>query len=562
MNQRYTLFICLINLIFQSAFSQTPEDNLSKYWQYRNLFKKQFVFVGENPGEGIPFATLHPNEDISWNGTWDRQLECFPRPSGIGAITTGDATLQIGIYLGVLATEYALLKPLGYSTSGIEREIYHAIKAFERLDLGAEAYFGNPGPNDPTFFLRDDIPFGFARDSEEKYWIRNWIAANPADSLIHVVKGDFTCANLSEEAKYPGVTSQDQVAHLSLGFTLLQGYLDNEAQFNGVGLKEYGRVVYRRLYDGFKANGFVAGKPVQLPNSWRLDYRSLIQAGYPFKRVINLFFGGNEFNPGTDRNNWLNLFLPGYLLNPDKPYNAAMGFIWAAIGDAINSENWLATETKKRHLEVYALLHACIHNKNVGADLPEAHFRNLLDVAPCNIPCSYAPSGCPTPENVDWNAGYRWTNNNRNSNQDWQRGFFNGIDYMLLYNLYHLKYNPGVAYYPPAPPPCDFYAAIPFDSIPQRINTGRTGINTNPQIAVYPNPAQQYIQLVLPNEWTGLQPSIVVHIYSISGALMQSSVIKGNAATHQLDVSGLPPQMYFIELSSSESTYSGKFIKH
>lgn len=558
---RFLVLHCLFIFSCTWVCSQTPEDNLSKYWQYRNLYKKQFVFVGDNPGESIPFATMHPNEDISWNGTWDRQLECFPRPSGIGAITTGDATLQIGIYLGVLATEYALLKPLGYSTSGIEREIFYAIKAFERLDVSAESYFGNPGANDPSFFLRDDVPFGFATDNTENYWIRNLIAANPADSLIHVVKGDFTCANLSEEAKYPGVTSQDQVAHLSLGFTLIQRYLDDEAQFNGVGLKEYGRVVYRRLYDGFKANGFIAGKPVQLPNSWRLDYRSLIQAGYPFKRVINLFYGGNEFNPGADRTNWLNLFLPGYLLNTDKPYNAAMGFIWAAIGDAVNSENWLATETKKRHLELYALLHACIYNKNVGADLPEAHFRNLIDVAPCNIPCSYAPSGCPTPDNADWNAGYRWTNNNRNSNQDWQRGFYNGIDYMLLYNLYHLKFNPGVDYYPPGPPPCDFYANIPFDSIPQKVSTGLETPLKNFELDIFPNPAHQYIQVAIPFEKSNNHQEVTVQIFSLTGSLMQSNIMNTHQTLQKIDITALPPQMYIIEILSNEQRYTGKFVK-
>lgn len=560
---RYALIIAVVGFSCIFLQAQTPEDNLAKYWQYRNLLKKQFVFVGEKPGESIPFATYEPNRDISWDGVWNSQLDCYPVPYGNGGLTTGDATLQIGIYLAVLATEYALIKPLGYETSGIEREIYHAIKAFARLDEGAEAYFGNPGKNDPSFFLRDDIPFGFEKDSLGKNRIPNLLAANPQDSFIHVVKGDFTCANLSNENKYPGVTSQDQVAHLSIGFTLIQKFLDEEATYNGVKLKEYGKNVYKNLYDGFKANNFVAGKPKQLPETWRVDYRSLIQAGYPFKRVINTFFGGNEFNPSTDRNLWLDIFLPGYLLNADKPYNAAMGFIWGALGDAVNSINWLALQTKNRHLEVYALLHALLHNKNVGDALPQSHFENLLNVAPCNIPCAYEPSGCPTPDNADWNAGYRWTNNNRNSNQDWQRGFFNGIDYMLLYNLYHLEYNPEVAYYPSSPPPCDFYNQIAFDSIPKKtISTGVLNPSINFNLEVFPNPASKVLQISMNDLMEEESSQVILKYYTTSGKLVATRQKIINSSILVDDISDFVPQFYVLLIQHGDNVYGAKFVKN
>jgi hypothetical protein len=539
--------------------AQSVEDNLAKYWLYRNFYKKQFIVVGDNAGESIPFAAYYPNEDLSYQGTWNHQLECYPIPSGLGALTTGDATLQIGIYLGILATEYALLKQTGYSTAGTEREIFFAIKAFERLDLAAEAFFGNPGANDATFFLRDDIPFGFTKDEQGAYFIPSYLATNPNDTLIHVVKGDFTCANLSEERKYPGVTSQDQVAHLSVGFTLLQRYLDEEAEYQGVLLKAYGRTVYRRMYDAFKANGFVAGKPVQLPASWRLDYRSLIQAGYPFKRVINLFYGGNEFNPGTDRTNWINIFLPGYLLSPDKPYNWAMGLIWAAIGDAVNSENWLAQQTKDRHLELYALLHACIHNKPVGDALSGSDFMNLLNSAPCNPPCKDGNTGCPTPDNADWNVGYRWTNNSRNSDQGWQRGFFNGADYMLLYNLYHLKYLDDFAFYPPPAPPCAFFSNVPFDSIPKLVSTSLNPANEVFTLKIFPNPASNILNIQLSEVTLGSHATW--RILDVSGREIWRQATLLNRAVLELTVGHLPEQMYFLELQTNERRFVGKFVK-
>jgi len=555
------MLLAIVALAFSSDFcrAQSAEDNLAKYWLYRNFYKKQFIVVGNEAGQSIPFAAYYPNEDLSYQGTWNHQLECYPIPSGIGALTTGDATLQIGIYLGILATEYALLKQTGYSTAGTEREIYFAIKAFERLDLAAEAYFGNPGANDATFFLRDDIPFGFVRDGDGQYYIPSYLADQPDNARIHVVKGDFTCANLSEERKYPGVTSQDQVAHLSVGFTLLQRYLDDDATFEGVPLKAYGRTVYRRMYDAFKANGFVAGKPQQLPASWRFDYRSLIQAGYPFKRVINLFYGGNEFNPGADRTNWLNLFLPGYLLSPDKPYNWAMGLIWAAIGDAVNSENWLAQQTKDRHLELYALLHACIHNKPVGDALSESDFMNLLNAAPCNPPCKDGNTGCPTPDNADWNVGYRWTNNSRNSDQGWQRGFFNGADYMLLYNLYHLKYINDVAFYPPPTPPCGFFTDVPFDSIPKVVSTSLNHSKEVFSLKIFPNPVSNVLNMQLPEATIG--GNAVWRILDVSGREIWSQSAQLSQTVFELSVEQLPKQMYFLELQTDDGRYVGKFVK-
>jgi hypothetical protein len=555
------ILLAILVLSFGSDLcrAQNLEDNLAKYWLYRNFYKKQFIVVGDNAGESIPFAAYYPNEDLSYQGTWNHQLECYPIPSGMGALTTGDATLQIGIYLGILATEYALLKKAGYATTGTEQEIYFAIKAFERIDLAAEEYFGNPEANDASFFLRDDIPYGFTKDEQGAYFIPSYLATNPNDTLIHVVKGDFTCANLSEERKYPGVTSQDQVAHLSVGFTLLQRYLNEEAEYQGVPLKAYGRTVYRRMYDAFKANGFVAGKPVQLPASWRLDYRSLIQAGYPFKRVINLFYGGNEFNPGTDRTNWINIFLPGYLLSPDKPYNWAMGLIWASIGDAVSSENWLAQQTKDRHLELYALLHACIHDKPVGNALSESDFMNLLNSAPCNPPCKDGNTGCPTPDNVDWNVGYRWTNNSRNSDQGWQRGFFNGADYMLLYNLFHLKYLQEETFYPPATPPCDFFSDVPFDSIPRVVSTAQINYQKAFSLSCFPHPASSVLNVRLPDDLAGA--SAVLRILDVSGREVRSLSVSSMRDMIEVSVEALPKQMYFLELQTNGQRYVGKFVK-
>lgn len=555
------LMFFLVSVFLPAVYAQDEADNLAKYWQYRNAYKHQFVVVGENQGQSIPFATVHPNEDISWEGLWNHHLECYPRPSGKGGLTTGDATLQLGIYMGILATEYALLKREGISTDHIAEELYYAIKAYERLDAGAEPFFGNPGPNDPTFFLRDDIPADFMKNEEGEFYIRNYFAQDTNDSLIKVTQGDYSCANLSSEQKFPGVTSQDQVAHLSVGFTLIQKYVDDDLQYNGTGIKQYGRTVYRSLFDGYKQNNYVAGKPMQVDPLWRFDYRSLIQAAYPFRRTINIFYGGNELNTTQDKNLWQNLFLPGYLVS-DKPYNHAMGLIWAALGDAANNDVWMSRQGRDRHLELYALLHACLHDREVGNLLSQDDFKRLLDVAPCNLPCGNPLSGCPTPDNLDWNVGYRWTNNSRNSDQGWQRGFFNGADYMLLYNLYYLKYEPNIAFYPPPPAPCDFYAAVPFDSLAPAVPTGMGRPDISPgRINLYPNPASESVTLLLPVPSGYSGASYTISLFTADGREVHRWVIDGNKQQTELNLKGLPPQLYVLRLLTNDAVYTGMVVK-
>jgi hypothetical protein len=80
------LIVFLLLTCIPLAYAQDETDNLAKHWQYRNAYKKHFVVVGENQGQSIPFATVHPNEDISWDGLWNHHLVCYPRPSGNGGL--------------------------------------------------------------------------------------------------------------------------------------------------------------------------------------------------------------------------------------------------------------------------------------------------------------------------------------------------------------------------------------------------------------------------------------------------------------------------------------------
>lgn len=74
-----------------------------------------------------------------------------------------DATITLGYYWVLLATEYKLLSESGQNVEPTLHELYYAIHAFNRLDRTTEDYLsGNPNatanPSDLNgFFIRDDV---------------------------------------------------------------------------------------------------------------------------------------------------------------------------------------------------------------------------------------------------------------------------------------------------------------------------------------------------------------------------------------------------------------------
>lgn len=94
-----------------------------------------------------------------------------------GDLDFADATIHLGHYIGVLATEYKLLVQNGKNTDNNIKELYYALEAFNRIDNTAEGwwryYYMGAASNSPNsngsdlngFFIRDDVsqnadPFG------------------------------------------------------------------------------------------------------------------------------------------------------------------------------------------------------------------------------------------------------------------------------------------------------------------------------------------------------------------------------------------------------------------
>ncbi len=134
------------------CYAQDSETTLNqKYWNMRERFRKYYVSLGADKGQGIPASKRQAG---SFSGNRCGTLY----GTSAGFMSWGDATSYIGDYMCTLATEYALLTQEGKSTKATLNELYYALNAIDRLDGFAEKTFNNSYPIDYNgFFLRDDV---------------------------------------------------------------------------------------------------------------------------------------------------------------------------------------------------------------------------------------------------------------------------------------------------------------------------------------------------------------------------------------------------------------------
>jgi hypothetical protein len=136
------------NLLFKSlivvitftsmAKGQTPDEyNLKKYWNYRDKFQKHFVKIGKNPGNGINISNIDNVPDNIYNGGlgWANTTPVAGAASLHGYKRVGDAMVLQGEYLGVLATQYRLLKDAGKDVRPTLNELYYADDLQVTLDV-------------------------------------------------------------------------------------------------------------------------------------------------------------------------------------------------------------------------------------------------------------------------------------------------------------------------------------------------------------------------------------------------------------------------------------------
>ncbi|MFM9986416.1 MAG: hypothetical protein ACKVOK_14345, partial [Flavobacteriales bacterium] len=155
----------LVAIVFE-LFSQTAQENLDKYWAYRERLKKNFLKIGNDNGESIPISARSIGSAYAGAPLIDGY-----EPS---RIYFNDPTIYLGHYLWVLATEYKAFDMNGQDTQPTLNELYYAIAALNRLDLNAETYLTH-GSNALSaddingLLMRDDAPKNFYLNFQNDY---------------------------------------------------------------------------------------------------------------------------------------------------------------------------------------------------------------------------------------------------------------------------------------------------------------------------------------------------------------------------------------------------------
>ncbi len=232
-NRHIPLMIAIFVLAGILSYAQSDvEMNILKYKHYRQRFIDNFISIGPAPGESLPFTSRNDE--------------------GKPLLNQGEGEIILGHYIGMLATEYALLKKNNADTSETIKELYYALYAFNRLDLIAETVNGyGKKPELNGFFVREDFPDDFiethpglnAHSTHRKDYIPH--KGIPLDVKCTNHKGRWDCHKSIDKNckvttyrhkgysdKYEhAVMSFDQMLGMLLGTSLVNKLLDEQVTY-------------------------------------------------------------------------------------------------------------------------------------------------------------------------------------------------------------------------------------------------------------------------------------------------------------------------------------------
>lgn len=337
--QKKSFLFILISFFLNAeimVFGQGPILNSQKYGYYKNRFNAKFISVGPNQGQSIPLWSRS-----SWGGPFANEF------------SFGDATLNLGTYIGVLSTEYLLLKQYNKSYSQTLVELFYALSALNRLDYEAEFVFQNKpnfsaGELIPSlttaeinnnlngFLLRDDVPTGFLDNKP------NLKEADGFSNIqVNFARGDYIQNFNGPTNSFNNELSKDQI------FSILEGlviglkcfenddeiapnnlvFVDGEITFRNE-LKAIGRRILLNLiannyliYNPITQQCAVTGGGNNIDNSPCLIGKAsnLIEYAYPLAQI------------GTQ---WFDLSLSDFLnptCIPGKPALTTMRNLWQIV---------------------------------------------------------------------------------------------------------------------------------------------------------------------------------------------------------------------------------------
>jgi len=370
----------------------------------------------------------------------------------------------------VLATEYALFKANNLPVEQTLLELHNSLMALERLDAGAGIFYSerNARPTPNGFFIRDDVPANFTKDWEWK---------NPSFSDYHWVKSDY----IDQDIRLNEM-SQDQVWHLIVGLALISHLVDDTTgwsvpQYHGplrftlsqramiAGyriieiMQDKSCLIHKKNGDGCLCVHFwhlknpATGKKVKRGANPNFLKYGFAESG---NLISQMAFGNLHWGNSQRGGIWYNLsksfqYLQRFTASGNFEYiyylgsTATVGHVWSTrdLIRIFNRHQKLPFIPNPQY-EHFALISCILHDdcpKILQKEKPL--YESLLDNAPMKGPFNYGYD----PNNLyehEWSSINRfvWPERKGTGTGEHHQGDYNGLDYMMLYNLYYLVYNP------------------------------------------------------------------------------------------------------------------------
>lgn len=497
------LFLFGLSLFSCSLFAQDAAlpsidtaDLAYKYRHYRDRLNSWFVLVDDADdgiGEFIPFETppsdpLYPlrglyskagyslpaseylSTTLSPMGYWAyhepyfcHQQDSNLRGKGKGILKWGgDEAIELGYYIAVLASEYALAEQRADSSKMQRsiRELYLAMQTYRRLDMTANRWMqywnAKNAPNcdwEPDFSgfsglaLRNDIYptiwkrflFGHAKGVLSQY-----ISCGVPDTRDY-------------DIEFPRLLlSQDQVIGLLLGLKCVEKFVPEAVQYQGVSLKQRAARIGACLLNP------VSPRKIQLPDcsnktlsNWEGGQMQFLFHG--IAQVVNQVAGRKvRRSDALDVFYWNLLELncingkegAPCLLGGAHYDNFIMFIKLCAIGDLkrLNAVQRACTSVFDYNAGFYPLLQSLLHDYETAELRPafQEKLLQLLAFAPSDGPCT--PDEMPdAKDGMECDAHPLWRSERRFDRAEGHDGvinnsYKNGMAYLLLYNLYQMRY--------------------------------------------------------------------------------------------------------------------------
>ena len=510
------LKVVLVFLLTQMSqlFAQNLEANLEKYWSYRDRLTTEFMVVGDGQGMSMPAER---------------------KDTAAGFLKWSDNTIWLGWYTGMLALEYHMLanpRYDGYNSAdsvAINRtldELYFAIKGIIRLDEIAESSF--PSPCDTLGSIRNGF---FIRDDVNEEFISNFPGI------------DFVLSDFIDPSVYFKEMSQDQVYHLLMGLALVKKFLPVHVTIRGMNLRREAIDQALHILDWVHEDGWVIENPAcQNKKVDRGPDAFLLSDGV---NELVRFFSDGSLDYDADVTSfyelaWSTLVSPDNMVY-DNENNLHMAMVIAAMGKGWGDTtlNVLMKLGLSNRWYAYPLLYIALHDDTTSPaylsflDTINYWSEQMLDEAPPEGPYSLYPDSVTHGYAVN-NRFIRSRPKHYIGTPFSAGGQFNGLDYMMLFNLY--------------------YTVSP-SKWPQPPNTA-VKETSELSFEIFPNPVGDYLHIKTTGTADG---ECWIQIFDAIGmAVYPGDILMKKHQT--IDVSQLPGGIYFLRYGRGDFGIT-KFVK-